>query len=541
LDRFLLAQLHFEAVRTKRTLKKIKDVLNNLPAGPKAYDHAYEEAMERVMGSDPDSKELAKQVLSWITCATRPLTTLELQHALAVEVGKLYLDEDNLPLVEDMVSVCAGLVAVDEESGIIRLVHYTTQEYFKRTQNKWFPNVQSDITAVCTTYLSFQVFGSGFAQTDKEFEERYHSNPLYSYAAHNWGHHARIASKCCADIISFLNKRAQVEGLSQALLCKEDLRSWEGYSQCTPRQWTGLHLAAYLGLNEAVQAIMDGYRPNEPDSYGKTPLSLAAENGHEAVVKLLLITEGVEADWPDFEGKTPLSLAAANGHEVVVKLLLATEGVLVNSRDREDGTPLLLAANSGHEVIVKLLLATEGVLVDSRNIWGHTPLFLAASGGHDVVVQLLLATGGVLVNSRDCVHNTPLLRAAANGHNVIVKLLLATEGVLVNPRGFWHRTPLSLAAESGHEVVVKLLLATKGIEVDWQDSDGRTALSYAVANGHTAVAKLLLPEGVEFDSIEYDPRSNCIIPKVARRYNTPPPPPLQEADVLMRLIRGGRD
>lgn len=58
------------------------------------------------------------------TCAKRPLTTLELQHALAVEVGESELDEENFPEIEDMVSVCAGLVTVDEECGIIRLVHY---------------------------------------------------------------------------------------------------------------------------------------------------------------------------------------------------------------------------------------------------------------------------------------------------------------------------------------------------------------------------------------------------------------------------------
>jgi hypothetical protein len=63
----------------------------------------------------------------------------ELQHALAVEVGEAELDEENLPEIEDIVSVCAGLVTIDEESGIIRLVHYTTQEYFERTQRQWFP------------------------------------------------------------------------------------------------------------------------------------------------------------------------------------------------------------------------------------------------------------------------------------------------------------------------------------------------------------------------------------------------------------------
>jgi hypothetical protein len=94
--------------------------------------------MERIEGQIADSQELAKQALSWITGAKRPLITLELRHALAVEIGESEIDEDNLPEIEDIVSVCAGLVIVDKESDIIRLVHYTTQEYFERKQNYWF-------------------------------------------------------------------------------------------------------------------------------------------------------------------------------------------------------------------------------------------------------------------------------------------------------------------------------------------------------------------------------------------------------------------
>ncbi|KAK3896356.1 ankyrin repeat protein [Staphylotrichum tortipilum] len=111
--------------------------------------------MDRIEGQLKDQEELAKHILSWITCAKRPLSTMELQHALGVEVGETELDPDNIPLVEDIVSVCAGLVTVDEESGIIRLVHYTTQEYFVRTWKQWFPDAQVDITDICATYLSF--------------------------------------------------------------------------------------------------------------------------------------------------------------------------------------------------------------------------------------------------------------------------------------------------------------------------------------------------------------------------------------------------
>jgi ankyrin repeat protein len=52
-----------------------------------------------------------------------------------------------------------------------------------------------------------------------------------------------------------------------------------------------------------------------------TPLLYAAENGHEAVVKLLL-EQGAELETKDLDGRTPLSRAVENGHEAVVKLLV---------------------------------------------------------------------------------------------------------------------------------------------------------------------------------------------------------------------------
>jgi ankyrin repeat protein len=53
---------------------------------------------------------------------------------------------------------------------------------------------------------------------------------------------------------------------------------------------------------------------------GGTPLSWAAESGHEAVVRLLL-EKGAAVEAKDWYGRTPLSWAAGNGHEAVVRLL----------------------------------------------------------------------------------------------------------------------------------------------------------------------------------------------------------------------------
>jgi len=278
--------------------------------------------MERIEGQKRGFHELAKQVLSWITCAKRPLTTSELRHALAVEIGKSELDIENLPEIEDILSVCAGLVTVDVESDIIRLVHYTTQEYFERTQGHWFPNAEIDIAKICVTYLSFDIFESGFCASDEEFETRLRLNPLYDYAARHWGHHLRKAPDVQRQIAEFLNNEAQVSASSQALMVSE--ARYGNYSQGVPTQIRGIHLAAWFGLAQMVGMLLeDGHDSDCTDSQGRTPLSWAAENGHEAVVKVLRAIDGVDPDSNDNNGLTPLSVAAENGHQVVVKLLLA--------------------------------------------------------------------------------------------------------------------------------------------------------------------------------------------------------------------------
>jgi len=132
--------------------------------------------MRRIDSQLTEQKQLAKQVLTWISFATRPLTTTELQHALGVEVGHTELDKENIPDLKDIVSACAGLVTVDRESNIIRLVHYTTQEYFQRTQNYWFPCANKEIATVCVTYLSFKTFENKHYDLDEDWDKNSYSS-----------------------------------------------------------------------------------------------------------------------------------------------------------------------------------------------------------------------------------------------------------------------------------------------------------------------------------------------------------------------------
>ncbi|KAI1356915.1 hypothetical protein F5Y01DRAFT_301082 [Xylaria sp. FL0043] len=428
---FLLAQLHLSSLIGKDTRKAIRKALQTLAIGSNTYDDAYESAMERIRAQPQGQAKRAEQVLSWIVCAKRLLKKQELQHALAVEPGEPELDRENIPEVEDTVSVCAGLVTIDEESGIVRLVHYTTQDYFARTQSKWFPDAQLTIVRACTTYLAYREFASVCAVQDKEFERRLSSYPLYKYAALNWGHHAQNVSNC-QEVLYFLQQVGQVEASGRVL----KRQSWRW--QCRPKTvqgWTGLHLLASLGLDVVMSTILGEYNINETDSLGCTPLSYAAEEGHEAIVKLLLEAKAnpnlqnkfaeANPNLQDQFDQTPLSYAAEKGHEAIVKLLLEAKANpnLQNELGRTplSRTPLLYAITKEHEAIVKLLLAA-GANPDLQDKWGETPLSAAANNGLEAMVKLLLAAGAN-PNLQDKDGRTPLSRATERGHEVIVRLL----------------------------------------------------------------------------------------------------------------------
>ncbi|OCK75533.1 ankyrin, partial [Lepidopterella palustris CBS 459.81] len=409
---FLLAHLHLESLRGKLTKKAVQSALVNLSGGSEALNRAYDEAIGRIK---------------------------ELSHALAVEVGERELDEDNVPDIEDMVSVCAGLVTVDKESNIIRLVHLTTQEYFERIREDWNPTAQEEIASTCLTYLSFQTFDTGWCTSDEDLEHRINQNPFLDYAARYWGIHALTVQKTIKKLaLPFLRNMNQVSCSIQIMYVPQ--YKFRGYSQHFPMHVTGMHLAATFGIVCLIQELMLGdgdkhrMQADAPDSHGRTPLSWAAGGGHEAVVKLLLETGEVDVDSKDEYGRTPLLLAAEGGHEAVVKLLLETGEVDVDSKDNGGRTPLSWTAFRGHEAVVKLLLETGKVDVDSKEMDGETPLSLAAEGGHEAVVKLLLETGEVDVDSKDEYGRTPLSRAAEGGHEAMVKLLLETGKVDVDSK-----------------------------------------------------------------------------------------------------------
>jgi hypothetical protein len=91
---------------------------------------------------------------------------------LAVEPCKAELDLEHKRIVDDIVFVCAGLIAVDSDSAIICLMHYTTQKYFELISSNFDLGGQLHIAKICLTYLLFSAFEKGSCAINEDFEDR---------------------------------------------------------------------------------------------------------------------------------------------------------------------------------------------------------------------------------------------------------------------------------------------------------------------------------------------------------------------------------
>jgi ankyrin repeat protein len=495
--RFLLARLHIDSLMDKRTKKDVVRTLNQLRKGSTTLDSAYEGAIQRVEGQMSGDCALAKRVLSWITYVQRPLTPAEIRCALAVELDKGELDLDNVPYIEDIVLVCAGLVIVDERSNIIRLVHYTTQEYFERNRKAWNPSAELDITSTCLTYLCFNTFKGGACPTDHDFESRLEQNAFLDYAARYWGLHAvtvqyEVYELACRLFLHNNSISSAIQALSVS-----DFKH-QGYSQNYPKRTTGLHVTALFGLPIVSKKFISrlgkeaAVYVNAMDSIGQAPLLLAARAGHEGMVKLLINT-GADINALAVHYGNALRGASEGGYEKIVMILL-NAGADIEALGGEYGSALYAASDSGHEQTVTLLL-TAGADVNAWGGYHGSPLRAASEGGHEQVVKLLLDAGAD-INAEDEYQGSALQRASEGGYEQVVKMLLDA-GADIEAQGGEYSSALQAASYRGHEQMVKLLLDA-GANVN--DLGGEDVLYLASWRGHEQVVKLLLDAGADVEA-----------------------------------------
>lgn len=257
-----------------------------------------------------------------------------------------------------------------------------------------------------------------------------------------------------------------------------------------------------------------------PYSPGETPLGVAAALGLGEIASLLLSVPKIQVDLADATGRTPLFLAAMNGHETLVLMLLrqnasrcarcigltgGTQTSLeVSSRAGFDAIANILLADPNEENIhdaceegkVSLIeaLLKQGVSISTRdNRPGkslQTPLMAAARMKRTEVVRTLLSfaakndtTLAVSFSCRSTASSSTSLSNQPDNNPFASSMDRMGLAVVINERDADGRTPLMLAAGAGALEITSLLLRN-GCDRNLRDSNGLTAQQHASAHSY---------------------------------------------------------
>ncbi|KAJ6514081.1 ankyrin repeat domain-containing protein [Mycena vulgaris] len=513
---FLLAKLHIESLAAKNTLKAVRETLQHLPSN---LHQTYDEAMERIKVQQQADRELGLLTLTWVANAKRLLSVSELQEALAIEDDSTFLDLDNLLDISTIISVCAGLIIVDETLSVVRLVHYTTQAYLDSIQSDQFPLAQTKIVSTCLTYLSFKQL----ERLPTSLEEREEMNMIQKHPFLDYAQYCLLHAKGQPElqlqdkIIAFLTQatRWNNSGIWSVAPWNYDTGIGQQYNYFSPlwisatcnlgiiaRDIVGqagvapetksqaLYGASYNGHNQMVQLLIDrGADVNAQGGYYGNALQAASYSGHELIVQLL-IEKGADVNSQGGVHGNALQAAILNGHELIVQLLI-NKNADVNAQGGYHGNALQAAALNEQQLIVQLLIDKGADVNAQGGVYGNA-LQATVLHGHQLIVQLLIDKGAD-VNAQGGLYGNALQAAASHGHQLIVQLLI-DKGADVNSHGGGYGNALRAAALDGHQLIVQLLI-DKGADVNSHGGGYENALQAASYKGHELIVRHLIDKG----------------------------------------------
>ncbi|KAH6909762.1 hypothetical protein BKA70DRAFT_1471887 [Coprinopsis sp. MPI-PUGE-AT-0042] len=458
---FLHASLQLEALRECTSIREVKEALATFST---EIEGLYRETWKRITGQSHSKALLAKKVFLWVTIATRPLTMDELRFALASCPETHRFDPSRLVQEGTLLGLCRGLVTVEEETRLVRLVHYTAKNTLEHLISETFPQPHVLPSAVCLARLK----DSGLQRTSfshrNQLAHALETQPLLSYAYDSWSIHAR---QSLADPIAAGRLTEFVESCHAFPIHHDGPNAWGvDFDVLSP-----LHVVAHFNISIMYAGPNIQRNPNKATPGRATALHLACGQGHYDVVQELLHLPNILVEAADSFGTTALIFASSFGDEATTRLLLAHPDINVNAVGRYGWTALIWASENGRTGTVALLLSHPAIDVNVVQDlgYGDTALIMASEKGHGDVVALLLSHPDVDVNAMNWIGETALSAASRNGHEGVVKLLLSHPRVDVNAEDNFGFTPLSLAVKGLGEDVVRLLLAHPSIQVTTRD------------------------------------------------------------------------
>ncbi|KAJ7252326.1 ankyrin repeat-containing domain protein [Mycena rebaudengoi] len=477
----------------RQNVAAVRDALMSLPSDLNA---TYDDIVDRINRQNEDDKQLAWRTLSWLTNAKRPMRPPQLREALAIQPGATALDSDGVTDMDIILSVCAGLVVVDEVDDKVGFIHYTTQMCFQlaRVRTSVFPHAQSEITLTCFTYMSltFEAFAHRLRHPFLLFTH----NPFLHYTVDYCLVHAcRIPrgyrrSSDTDEVRMLVEQGVSVnDGAVQEAVFhghEEIVGLLLGHSAKHNPQ------ASRTG-NEAIVELLIAHGVNINAEGGDcgSALQAAVLAGHESVVKLL-IQHGADVNG---KGGSALQIAVREGPEELIKLLLE-HGADLNAGGGGNGSMLRVAVRRVNDAAVRLLIENGANINAEGNEDYGSLLEEALWEGNEEAARLLIKQGAPTnVNVKGGRYGSALKAALWNGHESIFKLLIEC-GAGVNAEGGEYGSLLQAAMWKGQEEAARLLIEC-GADINAKGGKYGSALKAALWNGHESIFKLLIERGAD--------------------------------------------
>lgn len=511
-------------------------MLQELPYG---LEDTYNNILQRIKSQRQQYFLLATRTFQWILYSAYPLSAQALAKALSVNLNGGAYDTVDVSLVLD---VCQNLVALDQSSGELYLVHATARAFLNEKLDADEAHVY--ITRACLAAL--QSCSTHTAEIPAVSLERDEFN---DYASLNWPLHSSRAKTSLEDLpyweyrfmTNLRHHDRWIKYLSQYHIHPQEFGFGPQYNyfhvlvhrHCRTDNNISigpLISASYFNLVRTASTLIKYYKNSGVRSNATRALHVAVERGHRIIVELLLQSKLAEPDSRTGMNMSPLHRAAYMGHKEIVAMLLRSGRVDVNAANTKGITALLFAINIRHEdlvlllleipnidlsqkgyihqntamnaltlgsargstAIVKKLLRTKRANVNDQSSTGETCLHYAATNNHGDTIRHLLMQSEICVNAKDINGYTALHHASLHGCSEAVKEMLESPHLDPNLVDKYHRSALLIALQCRHLEVMAHLIGTEKTNVNVVDRMGNTPLILAAAQQYIRDIKLLL-------------------------------------------------